>query len=68
MFKIKVCPPPLDPTNPLYCRLLWSIYTMYVREKLGQRGEGADNSFTLKISKTLIFPFLTGNINALIYV
>ena len=58
-------PPPLDQTKPLYCRLRWSIYTIYIREKLG-RGEGGEHTFILKILKTLIFPFLTGNINAFI--
>ena len=50
IFKIKLCCP-LDPTNHLYCRLLWSIYTIYVREKLCQ--EGGEHNFILKILKTL---------------
>ena len=63
-------PPPLDPTNPLYCRLPWSIYTIYVRGKLGQvRGVGVGgHTFILKILKTLIIPFWTGNRNAFIHV
>ena len=55
----------LDLTNHLNCRLLWSIYTIYVRGKLDQ---GGGHTFILKILKTLIFPFLTGNINAFIHV
>ena len=40
IFKIKVCcPPPLDPANRLYHRLILSIYTIYVSGKLGQGGE-----------------------------
>ena len=26
---------PSDQVNPLYCILIWSIYTIYVRRKLG---------------------------------
>ena len=38
IFKTKICsPPPLDPANPLYCRRVLSIYTiyMYVSGKVG---------------------------------
>ena len=31
--------PPLDPANPLYHRLISSIYTIYISGKLGQGGE-----------------------------
>ena len=34
-FLIKVCSP-LDPVNPLYCILVWSVYTIYISKKLGQ--------------------------------
>ena len=37
-FQFRVCSP-LDPANPLYCILIWSIYTIYVSGKLGQGGE-----------------------------
>ena len=51
---------PLDPANPIYCILIWSVYTMYVSGKLGQGGT------FLKIEKddkvmTLFFKVLTGN-------
>ena len=31
---------PLDPANPLYCILIWFIYTIYVSGKLGPGGGG----------------------------
>ena len=36
----KYVPPPLEPANPLYCILAWSIYTKYVSGKLVQGGGG----------------------------
>ena len=38
IFKFKVCSPPLEPANPLYCILVWPIYTIYVSGKLVQGG------------------------------
>ena len=47
IFKIKVCSPhpPLEQANPLYNRLILSIYTKYVNEKLDQ-GEGVGTIFS----------------------
>ena len=47
IFKIKVCSPhpPLEQANPLYNRLILSIYTKYVNEKLDQ-GEGVGKIFS----------------------
>ena len=41
MFKIKVCSPrsTFDPANPVYHRLILSMYTIYVSMKPGQVGE-----------------------------
>ena len=40
------------PAHPLYCILLWSIYTIYVRGKLFQGGE---HTSKLKIMKINLF-------------
>ena len=37
-FNFEVCP--LDPVNPLYCILVWYIYTTYFSGKLGPGGGG----------------------------
>ena len=38
LFYFKVCPPPLDPVNPLYCILIWSFCIIYLSGKLGPGG------------------------------
>ena len=57
--------PPLDPANPLYCKLIWYIDTTYVSGKLGPGG-GGEHTSKLKIVMTLFFKYLTGNKFALI--
>ena len=37
--------PPLEPANPLYCILVWSIYTIYVSGKLVQGGGGGGGTY-----------------------
>ena len=55
IFKFKVCSP-LEPENPLYCILVWSIYTIYVSGKLVQGGtyfkiENGDQPISLIIDR-----------------
>ena len=38
IFNIKVCPPPLDQANALYCIFIWYIDTTYVSGKLAPGG------------------------------
>ena len=45
IFKIKKNVPQIDPVNPLYHRLILSIYTSYVSGKLGQ-GVGGGTMFS----------------------
>ena len=49
----------LEPTNPLYCILVWSIYTIYVSGRLVQGGtyfkiENGDQPISLIIDQKLI--------------
>ena len=48
--------PPLDPANPLYCKLTWYIDTTYVSGKLGPGGE---HTSKLKMVMTLFLAHLS---------
>ena len=57
--------PSLEPANPLYCILVWSIYTIYVSGKLVQGGE---HTSKLKMVINLFLKLLTENKFVLIHV